>query len=55
MSLIASGLTNTEIANRLVISEATVKIHINHLFAKAGLRDRADAIRYAYRHGMVLD
>lgn len=49
---IANGLTNTEIARALHVSTATVKTHINNLFAKAGLRDRAQAVRYAYRHGI---
>jgi DNA-binding NarL/FixJ family response regulator len=55
LGLIADGLTNGEIARRLFISEATVKTHINHLFAKAALRDRAHAVRYAYRQGLVPD
>jgi DNA-binding NarL/FixJ family response regulator len=53
LALIAEGLTNAEIAERLFVSPTTVKSHINHLFAKAGLRDRAQAINYAYRTGIA--
>ncbi|MFZ3567657.1 response regulator [Streptomyces sp. BH097] len=51
--LIAEGLTNQEIAKSLHVSTATVKTHINNLFAKAGLKDRAQAVRYAYQHGLA--
>jgi DNA-binding NarL/FixJ family response regulator len=53
LALIAAGLTNTEIAERLVVSAATVKSHVNHIFAKAGVRDRAQAVVYAYEHGLA--
>lgn len=52
--LIAEGLTNREIAEQLVVSEATVKTHISHIFSKLGARDRAAAIVYAYDHGIVI-
>ncbi|MFE4669051.1 response regulator [Streptomyces sp. NPDC056716] len=51
--LIAGGLSNQEIARRLTVSVATVKTHINNLFAKTGMKDRAQAVRYAYQEGLV--
>jgi DNA-binding NarL/FixJ family response regulator len=50
---IAQGRTNAEIASELFISEVTVKSHINHLFAKIRVRSRAEAVRYAYDHGLA--
>ena len=52
LGLIGAGFTNREIAERLVVSEATVKTHINHVFAKIDARDRAAAINYAALHGL---
>ncbi|MEU3282150.1 response regulator transcription factor [Streptomyces antibioticus] len=51
--LIAEGLSNQEIGRRLHVSTATVKTHINNMFAKIGIKDRAQAVRYAYRKGLV--
>jgi ATP/maltotriose-dependent transcriptional regulator MalT len=53
LALVADGLSNSEIAARLQVSMATVKTHINNLFAKTGVRDRAQAVGYAYRHGIT--
>ncbi|MEV7583727.1 response regulator transcription factor [Streptomyces erythrochromogenes] len=53
LALIGQGLSNRGIAERLFISEATVKTHINNLFAKAGIRDRADAVRRAIASGLA--
>ena len=50
LSLIADGLTNSQIAARLYVSEATIKTHINHIFTKAGVCDRAQAVAYAHHH-----
>jgi DNA-binding NarL/FixJ family response regulator len=55
LRLIAQGLSNSEIAEQLFISEATVKTHINNTFAKIGARHRAEAVRYAYRKGIASD
>jgi DNA-binding NarL/FixJ family response regulator len=53
LALIARGLSNREIAETLVVSETTVKTHINHVFSKIGARDRAQAVHYAYTHGLA--
>ena len=52
LDLIASGLSNREIAARLYVAEATVKTHVNRIFAKTGSRDRSQAAVYAHRHGL---
>ena len=52
LGLIARGLTNGEIAERLFLSSHTIKTHINRIFAKTGSRDRVAAIGYAQRHNI---
>lgn len=53
LKLIAAGRSNREIAETLVVSAATVKTHVHHIFQKTGARDRAQAVRYAYEHGLA--
>ena len=53
LALIGRGLTNEEIADRLIIGEGTVKTHISRIFDKLELRDRAAAIVFAFDHGLV--
>lgn len=53
LRLIASGKSNGEIAAHLFVSEATVKTHVNHIYAKISCRDRAQAVTYAHQHRLM--
>ena len=53
LTLIGEGLSNREIGERLVLGQATVKTHVNRIFAKTGVQSRAQAVRYAISNGLA--
>ncbi len=53
LRLVAEGLSNMDIANKLFVTEQTVKFHLSNIYRKLGVSNRTEATRYAYRHGLI--